>query len=463
MSRRIINSGDNRWNNLDKDSRNSQNGSQETISDNGSNGYSTNDFSESDLNIPFGVHMVIGFMIRVLLVVYGHIHDHFFDVKYTDVDYRVFTDGAKYLSEGRSPFFRDGFRYTPILAYMMLPNIYLVETFGKLIFLSFDVMNGYFIYKMCRSFDGVTKGSAVFASCFWLYNPLPLVVSTRGSSDSLITALVLCSFYLLFQDKISSCGLCLGLVVHLKLYPVIYLPIIYIYLKNDWTNQSNNRWLTHDLWNPINGKRIVFVSCFMLSFIVTTGLSYMKFGQKYLDEAWIYHFKRKDLQHNFSIYFYLYHVIPEDKHDLISKIAFVPQVSFMIIYYRYLIRLRDVRQLNPMVIFVSFCQTYIFVVLNKVITSQYFLWYLSLAPILLPYLLVNMSGRKLIKYFIIWLSSQIIWLIPAYLFEYQHVREAFFWTWISSIQFLLVNIYLLSRIEIFFIGTMRIRTKTNTS
>ena len=59
----------------------------------------------------------------MLGILYGEWHDAHVVVKYTDVDYRVFTDAAAIVAEGGSPFDRATYRYSPILAYLLIPNV----------------------------------------------------------------------------------------------------------------------------------------------------------------------------------------------------------------------------------------------------------------------------------------------------------------------------------------------------
>jgi phosphatidylinositol glycan class M len=85
-------------------------------------------------------HLLYSAIIRLVLIAYGEIQDKISEVQYTDIDYRVVTDGAMHIYNGRSPFDRHTYRYTPLLAIFLLPNIYLHRCFGKLLFAAFDLV-----------------------------------------------------------------------------------------------------------------------------------------------------------------------------------------------------------------------------------------------------------------------------------------------------------------------------------
>lgn len=92
--------------------------------------------------------LLLGFALRLCMVFLGEALDQFSRVKYTDVDYLVFSDGAGYLVEGGSPFERATYRYSPVLALFMAPNVLLASWIGKVLFSMADIGLGWCIYKM---------------------------------------------------------------------------------------------------------------------------------------------------------------------------------------------------------------------------------------------------------------------------------------------------------------------------
>ena len=92
--------------------------------------------------------------------------------------------------------------------------------------------------------------------------------------------------------------------------------------------------------------------------------------------------------------------------------------------------------------FCLFCQTFIFVVYNKVCTSQYFLWYLSLFPLVIPRL--QLTKYEAITSLLLWGFTQASWLLPAYFLEFKGYNT-FQFIWIESLAFFSANIGLLSK------------------
>lgn len=75
--------------------------------------------------------LLVSIALRALLIAYGELQDRLSTVKYTDVDYNVFTDAARYVAQGQSPFLRSTYRYSPLLAYLLVPNILVSRIWGK--------------------------------------------------------------------------------------------------------------------------------------------------------------------------------------------------------------------------------------------------------------------------------------------------------------------------------------------
>lgn len=194
-----------------------------------------------------------------------------------------------------------------------------------------------------------------------------------------------------------------------------------------------------------NKQRFVFIIFAFIGLSVPTLVAYLLYGQIYIDEAWLYHFHRQDLQHNFSPYFYFYHLVTDNfNRRLLSVFAFVPQLA-LIIYSAFYYLFKN--KLKKDLFMSLFYQTVVFVTLNKVITAQYFEWYMCLFPLILPFF--NFTLRSWIVIFAIWTISILQWLLPAYLLEFRK-WDCFHWVGCSSIAFVLIHLSLLVYMHINF-------------
>ena len=151
---------------------------------------------------------------------------------YTDVDYLVFTDAARFISHGRSPYDRATYRYTPLLAWLLYPTTWggLWFEFGKALFCAADVLTGWLIIRILRR--RLSHEKATNYACIWLLNPIVASISARGSSEGLVCLMTIALLWAALQRRFIPAGFLLGLAVHSKIYPFIYAASIFCWAES---------------------------------------------------------------------------------------------------------------------------------------------------------------------------------------------------------------------------------------
>ncbi|XP_043279564.1 GPI mannosyltransferase 1 [Venturia canescens] len=370
--------------------------------------------------LSFAQHCTMGLVIRWLLIIYANYHDRKFSVPYTDVDYRVYTDASRMMVNGDSPYDRHTYRYTPLLASILIPNILLHGDFGKVFFSFIDIVVTILTRNTLLNGSCKTSNAETYALA-WLYNPLTIVITTRGNADSLAVLLVLSTLFFLRKENPILAGLLHGLSIHFRLYPIAFSLSMYLSLREK------------NLFFP-NAKQAKLVVACISSLVFFTSVSYYFYGYKYLYESMIYHLMRKDARHNFSVFFYATYLSTSLTINIFKRIiTFLPQLLVLVAIS---LRYSDRKHLP----FAIFTQAIVMVAYNPVMTSQYFFWFLSLLPVCLPD--IRMSVKRWLASTTFWLIAQGIWLFDAYLLEFQGLNT-FHRIWLDGILFFIVNLKIL--------------------
>lgn len=374
--------------------------------------------------------IVLSFLVRVGFFLFGIYQDAHFKVRYTDIDYFVFHDAAKYVYEGKSPYARDTYRYTPLLSWLLVPNHYFGWFhLGKIIFVIFDLITGFLIMKLLN--QSISKKRALVLESIWLLNPMVITISTRGNAESVLCCLIMLALYYLQKGRYIMAGLLYGLSIHFKIYPIIYcIPMaIFIYHR---TRKEGPR-----------GQLTALLKIGVSTLVALLGCGwamYKMYGYEFLDQAYLYHLYRTDHRHNFSIWNMLLYLDSANKGNggsNLSKYAFVPQLLLVLMT-------GCLQWWNPTfdnLLSVLFVQTFAFVAYNKVCTSQYFVWYLIFLPFYLSR--SHISWKRGILMVTLWAVTQGIWLSQGYYLEFEGKNVFYPGIFVASAMFFLTNVWLL--------------------
>ncbi|KZS88445.1 glycosyltransferase family 50 protein [Sistotremastrum niveocremeum HHB9708] len=390
----------------------------------------------------FRTALILAGLLRLILIAYSEYYDALptTRVKYTDIDYRVFTDAARFVwhptesstAQGPvgkvlgigDPYARATYRYTPLLAVILTPNIFFLKSFGKILFAFCDLVIGVLLYRLAKASSNaqLVARANIYVSALHLFNPLIFSISTRGSSESILGALVILTLYYASRGKWDAAAILLGASVHWKIYPFIYGASFLTVLgegRHDWAIK----------------QRIRFTAISFGTFVALGGAMYLIWGYPFLEHTYIYHLSRKDYRHNFSPYFYPIYLgwdKPAFKWSVTANpfMSFLPQMALCLVSG---VKFSKHRSDLP---FAWFIQTACFVTFNKVCTSQYFLWYIWFLPLILPKL--QLSLRTGILCLASWFGGQAVWLSLAYRLEFLG-ENRFFEVWCASIAFFIIN------------------------
>jgi GPI mannosyltransferase 1 subunit M len=217
-------------------------------------------------------------LLRVVLLFYGLFQDNYSAFKYTDIDYFVFTDAARFVAQGRSPYVRDTYRYTPLLAWILLPTTWSRQWFssGKVLFAVADIVAGYFVFIILKSTYRMPAERALKFASIWLLNPMVATISTRGSSEGLLGVLAAALLWAVTQKHIKLAGVILGLAVHFKIYPFIYASSIIWWLDEVRLSGGSKKSDYRSVWSVtigfLSGPRIVLALYSLCTFMALNGV-----------------------------------------------------------------------------------------------------------------------------------------------------------------------------------------------
>ncbi len=196
-----------------------------------------------------------------------------------------------------------------------------------------------------------------------------------------------------------------------------------------------------------------------MAFLTHTSVYF--YGRVALEEGLLYHFQRVDHRHNYSMYWYWIYLSRGRVTDAMKQMTLngpwasedftKTESSSPMGFLGYIPLIPQIVVLGFTSLGIApydltlalFCQTFAFVAFNKVMTAQYFTWYLCLLPLCADR--IQWRSKRMISSLAFLLVSIVTWLLTAFTLEmlgWKSHRQV----WLASVLFYVSNVNLLSAI-----------------
>jgi phosphatidylinositol glycan class M len=339
-------------------------------------------------------------VLRVVLIAFASWQDAALPVRYTDADYFVFRDAAAHVVAGASPYARATFRYPPLVAVLLAPGeaLGVGAVWGKLLFCGADLVAGALLVALLHARGADARGARRAAALF-LLSPLAAITSSRGSADSLTAVLVLAALAAVDAYKPALAGVALGLAVYARIYPVIYVVPVVISLAAAARGRGGGGGGACGAASRIGRFAVAGAATALLAF----GAGFAVYGWDTIAEAYLFHVTRTDARHNFSPFWLATYLGGGLRGSAAAPWALGAATVIG--------ALSAARSL-PLAALLS---TLAFVSLNRVVTAQYFNWWLVLLPLAVPRSRLSAGGALSVA--ALWLCAELNWLRAAYALE----------------------------------------------
>ncbi|KAL4855940.1 GPI mannosyltransferase 1 [Chlorella vulgaris] len=394
----------------------------------------------------------LGLAVRAVLLLVGAWQDAHGQVKFTDIDYEVVTDGAARMAQGGSPFERSTYRYTPLLAAALVPNVTLHKAFGKLLFCAADLLAAWMFRLLLRRRGACPRLQAAGVA-LWLFSPFTVTISTRGNGEALVACMLLAMLLALDSGHLVPAAALFGLAVHWRLYPIVFsLPLLrhFALLRQQSLKrqqqagppQQPRALLAAAVGGLVSPAGLAFGAVSGAVFLALGTACYRLYGWPFLHETYLYHARRTDPRHNFSPYFYPAYLSSSTAPGSDSW-----DVGWAFSAAQAVLQMAIGPSCASDLPFCFMLQTAVLVAFNKVSTAQYFVWHLSFLPLVLPDLAAAPNRGRLMAAAAGWGAAMAHWLLWAYLLEFAgwQVHLA---VWGASLAFFATHVWLVCELVV---------------